>query len=289
MVRKDRNHPSRDHVLDRQRDPRRRQPRGRGARSCHRPSGSVPSTTPVSSPTRSTRCSRAGPSCSRRWRGATTARRRGARGDGRQHDDDDDGRSTCRIILQQEIVDERTAESYAYLDVCGYNYTESRYAMDHELHPQRVIVGSETNPKKIARELGTGARAPARHRRLHLDRLGLPRRVRHRARCATSRTRPTLPAALMGPYPWITSNTGDIDITGFRRPVSYWREIVWGLRDTPVPRGAAARAPRRGVVVPGRLVVHRRDRVVVVAGVRGEADHGRGVLRCRRGGAAGER
>ncbi len=54
------------------------------------------------------------------------------------------------IILQQEIVDERTAEAYAYLDVCGYNYTESRYGLDHELHPQRVIVGSETNPKRIA-------------------------------------------------------------------------------------------------------------------------------------------
>jgi beta-galactosidase len=38
---------------------------------------------------------------------------------------------------------------------------------------------------------------------------------------------------LMAPYPWITANTGDIDITGFRRPVSYWREIVWGLRDAP--------------------------------------------------------
>ena len=28
-------------------------------------------------------------------------------------------------------------------------------------------------------------------------------------------------------------NCGDVDITGFRLPVSYWREIVWGLRDAP--------------------------------------------------------
>ena len=55
------------------------------------------------------------------------------------------------VILQQEVVDERTAESYAYLDVCGYNYTESRYAMDHDLHPQRVIVGSETHPPSESR------------------------------------------------------------------------------------------------------------------------------------------
>ena len=36
MVRKDRNHPSRDHVLHRQRDPRHRYARGRGARARHR-------------------------------------------------------------------------------------------------------------------------------------------------------------------------------------------------------------------------------------------------------------
>lgn len=29
------------------------------------------------------------------------------------------------------------------LDVCGYNYTENRYAMDHKAYPERVIYGSE--------------------------------------------------------------------------------------------------------------------------------------------------
>jgi beta-galactosidase len=34
----------------------------------------------------------------------------------------------------------------------------------------------------------------------------------------------------MGAYPWLTAWTGDIDITGHRRPISYYREIVFGLR-----------------------------------------------------------
>jgi hypothetical protein len=59
------------------------------------------------------------------------------------------------IILQNPVVDERTAESYAYLDVAGYNYTESRYAMDHEVHPHRVIVGSEN--ARRCRKLATRA------------------------------------------------------------------------------------------------------------------------------------
>ena len=118
-------------------------------------------------------------------------------------------------ILQHEVVDERTAESYAYLDVAGYNYTESRYAMDRELHPHRVIVGSENRPPSIARELAAGARAPARDRRLHLDRLGLPRRGRHRS----ARSTPSEElGGFMGDYPWLTAHCGDIDITGSPTP-----------------------------------------------------------------------
>ena len=139
------------------------------------------------------------------------------------------------IILQGEIVDEKTAESYSYLDVAGYNYTESRYAMDHELHPQRVIVGSETNPGKIA----ANWQLVREHQHVigdftwtgwdYLGESGIGRMQYGDG----DRTGESGTGGLMGSYPWITSSTGDIDITGFRRPVSYWREIVWGLRTTP--------------------------------------------------------
>ncbi len=136
------------------------------------------------------------------------------------------------VLLQLEIVDERTAEAFAYLDVCGYNYTESRYAMDHELHPQRVIVGSENHPKRIA----ANWELVREHSHVigdftwtgwdYLGESGIAR-VQYASDPADA------PGGLLAPYPWITSNTGDIDITGFRRPVSYWREIVWGLRQKP--------------------------------------------------------
>ena len=35
------------------------------------------------------------------------------------------------------------------------------------------------------------------------------------------------------PYPWLAAWCGDIDITGHRRPASYYREIVFGLRADP--------------------------------------------------------
>jgi beta-galactosidase len=138
------------------------------------------------------------------------------------------------VLLQQGMVDERTAESFSYLDVSGYNYAESRYALDHELHPQRVIVGSETNPAKIARNWELVREHP------HLigdftwtgwDYLGEAGIGRMRYGSDDAGEGET--GGLMASYPWIASNTADIDITGFRRPVSYWREIVWGLRDVP--------------------------------------------------------
>lgn len=43
------------------------------------------------------------------------------------------------------------------------------------------------------------------------------------------------------PYPWLAAQCGDIDITGQRLPLSYYREIVYGLTQTPY---LAVRRPR---------------------------------------------
>ena len=44
------------------------------------------------------------------------------------------------------------------LDVLGLNYADSRYAIDQELFPNRVIVGSETFPSQIGTLWPTGPR-----------------------------------------------------------------------------------------------------------------------------------
>ena len=35
------------------------------------------------------------------------------------------------------------------------------------------------------------------------------------------------------PYPYKAAYCGDMNLIGDRRPISYWREIIWGLRDKP--------------------------------------------------------
>jgi beta-galactosidase len=130
-----------------------------------------------------------------------------------------------------ENVTRRTAESSSVLDVLGLNYAEGRYAQDQELFPHRVIVGSETFPSRIGTlwpmvvdnpnvigdftwtgwdylgEVGIGATAYAE------DVDAVP--------------------ALEREFPFLTAWCGDIDITGHRRPISYYRELVFGLRSQP--------------------------------------------------------
>ena len=134
-------------------------------------------------------------------------------------------------VAASESASLRTAESSAALDVLGLNYAESRYSLDREAFPHRVIVGSETFAPEIGRlwplveshpnvigdftwtgwdylgEVGIGATAYAE------DVDAVP--------------------ALEREYPYLTAWTGDLDITGWRRPVSYYREIAFGLRTEP--------------------------------------------------------
>ena len=127
-----------------------------------------------------------------------------------------------------DSVTERIDESLAMLDVAGYNYAEGRYEVDLERHPQRLVLGTESDTKKIE---GNWALV-TRHARVlgdfswtawdYLGEAGIGR---------TTETPDD--KGFVGAYPWRLSWAGDLDLTGRRRPVSYYREIVWGLRESP--------------------------------------------------------
>jgi beta-galactosidase len=119
------------------------------------------------------------------------------------------------------------------LDVAGLNYSDARYELDREQFPNRVIVGTETYPPRIANNwrlvldnshvLGdftwTGWD--------YLGEVGIGRTQ------YADRTQDADAPAFWPPYPWISARVGDLDITGHRRPISYYRQIVFGLRTEP--------------------------------------------------------
>jgi hypothetical protein len=128
--------------------------------------------------------------------------------------------------ITSDVVTERVDEALSMLDVAGYNYGEARYTMDLQRHPQRLVLGTESNLLDIE---GTWDLVTASPRVLgdftwtawdYIGEVGI--------------TRPRDEAAgFLGPYPWRLAAVGDIDLIGHRRPLSYYRETVWGLRQRP--------------------------------------------------------
>lgn len=130
-------------------------------------------------------------------------------------------------VMCHPMVTEAIEETFAGVDVCGYNYMQARYIADGANYPNRIIIGSETNPDKIGYNwplicsldyvLGdfcwTG-----------WDYIG---------EAGVGKNDYSMDGELYGPWPWYLAWCGDHDICGERRPQSYYREIVYGLRTEP--------------------------------------------------------
>jgi beta-galactosidase len=132
-------------------------------------------------------------------------------------------------ITASPAVTDRTEESFAALDVAGMNYGESRYALDHELFPDRVIVGTETWPTVIDRNWALVRQYPhviGDFTWTGLDYLG-------ETGIGLVRYEGGEGGGFSSAYPGLTAYCGDLDLVGHRRPVSYYREIVFGLRTDP--------------------------------------------------------
>jgi beta-galactosidase len=135
-------------------------------------------------------------------------------------------------ISASPMVTERTAESFSVLDVAGMNYGDGRYLIDKTLFPNRVIAGTETFPAQIARNWAVIKANP------HVigdftwtgwDYLGEAGLGSVGYTDGTGEKN----SAVAKAYPWLAAWSGDIDVTGERRPMSFYREIVFGLRHEP--------------------------------------------------------
>jgi beta-galactosidase len=141
---------------------------------------------------------------------------------------------SLNLLMLAPSIGTHSAEPFSYLDVAGYNYMQARYEQDGEAYPNRVIVGTETHPVAI----DTGWAAVRRHPHVigdftwtgwdYLGEAGIGRTVYP----DPDSPRSAVPS-FQGEYPWRTAWCGDIDITGHRRPQSFYREIVFGLRSDP--------------------------------------------------------
>lgn len=136
---------------------------------------------------------------------------------------------TIGKLMVHPIIDEITEEAFSVLDIAGYNYMESRYEMDGTKYPNRIICGTETAPPSIDRNwslVKKNSYVIGDFTWTGWDYIGEAGvgKIEYDSGDNTG---------FFAGYPWYLANCGDIDICGFRRPQSFYREIVWGLRKEP--------------------------------------------------------
>ena len=132
-------------------------------------------------------------------------------------------------MTRHPIVDQVISVPFEYTDIAGYNYMGDRYELDGSLHPDRVIVGSETGIVNIAENWEQVMKLPyligdfcwTGWEYLGESGIGMPN--------YDGASNPFGNSA----FPLQISGTGCIDITGSRLPMSYYREIIFGLRKDP--------------------------------------------------------
>jgi beta-galactosidase len=107
---------------------------------------------------------------------------------------------------------------FAALDICGYNYAYDQYLKDHKRFPERIMFGSESFPLEafeywmaandypwvIGDFVWTGFDYLGE---ASIGWLGYPHEGNF--------------------YPWTHAYCGDIDICGFKRPQSFYRDVLW--------------------------------------------------------------
>jgi beta-galactosidase len=114
---------------------------------------------------------------------------------------------------------------FAALDVAGYNYEMSRHAADHERLAARVIVGAESYQSDVF------SYWEAAHDHAHVIGDFVWSAWDYLGEAGIGRVFPPGETALKhwegNQWPWHGAYCGDIDITGWRKPVSHYRNIVW--------------------------------------------------------------
>jgi beta-galactosidase len=111
---------------------------------------------------------------------------------------------------------------FAALDVGGYNYEWKNYHTDHLAHPQRVMAGTESFPLEAFENwtmVQENNDVIGDFVWTSLDYLGESGIGRVHYGGDNEK--------FLGQYPWHQAFCGDLDLCGFKRPQSYYRDMVW--------------------------------------------------------------
>jgi beta-galactosidase len=137
---------------------------------------------------------------------------------------------------------------FAEIDLGGYNYQWKNYEPDHDRLPQRMMMGTESFPLEAYENWDQ----VEKHNYVlgdfvwtsldYLGETGIGRTVDEDEK-----------SIFLGTYPWHQANCGDLDLCGFKRPQSFYRDLLWdagtklylAVHD-PVPEGRTRKISQWG-------------------------------------------
>jgi beta-galactosidase len=113
------------------------------------------------------------------------------------------------------------------LDVVGYNYLPHRYQVDGIRFPDRVIAGTETFPHMAYYYWNETERLP------HVIGDFVWTAFDYLGEAGIGSVNFEGQVGFGASYPYHLANCGDLDICGYKRPQSYYRDLLWGVRTVP--------------------------------------------------------
>ena len=117
--------------------------------------------------------------------------------------------------------DNWSARAWSYVDVAGYNYQYGHYKTDHEVYPDRIIVGTESYPREAGPNWDLVESQPyviGDFTWTAMDYLG---------EAGIGNANFVGNNDFFQKWPWFNGWCGDIDLIGQKKPQSFYRDVLW--------------------------------------------------------------
>lgn len=131
------------------------------------------------------------------------------------------------FFAKHPLVSEALEECSQSCDIIGLNYLSGRYELEHELHPGKTVLGTETYPADIENLWNKVKKYP------HVIGDFTWTGYDYIGEAGVGIFHYDEKQNFTSIYPERLGYIGDIDLIGNRRPISFFREIVYGLTDQP--------------------------------------------------------
>ena len=129
--------------------------------------------------------------------------------------------------------------AFRHLDIGGYNYLPDKYETDHARNPQRVMMATESYPKDFFDYWSLVEKHP------YIIGDFVWTAMDYFGESGIGHSTPSnAQDSFLMPWPWFDAWCGDLDACGFKKPQSYYRDVVWRrsqiemMVHTPLPNGA---------------------------------------------------